>query len=114
MLQEIQLLQFVICKEFREQGRDVFIANSVKSNLRVPRFPYHFDKLHAVTCWRKDERFHKEVIEYATDYGTAIKSQHMDIEPAQGSVFFRWHAHQFPSDFAIEKPTVLTVRVILD
>ena len=114
MTDQIQLLQFLICKEFREQGGDAFIADAVKSNIYAPKFPYYFEKLHAVTCWRKDNRFHKEVIEYSTDYGTAVKSHHMDIEPAKGSVVFRWHAHQFPSTFEIEKPTTLTIRVILD
>ncbi len=114
MTDQIRLLQFIICKEFRELGQDAFYADAVRSNLYTSSFPYRFDKLHAVTCWRKDERFHKEVIEYATDYGTSVKSPHMDIEPAKGSVFFRWHAHQFPSNFEIEKPTILTVRVILD
>ena len=111
---EIQLLQFLICKEFRQDKQDSFVAEDVKSNLYVPSFPYHFDKLHAVTCWRKDSRFHKEVIEYETDYGASVKSPHMDIEPAKGSVLFRWHAHQFPTTLEIERPTILTVRVILD
>ena len=111
---QIQLLQFLICKEFREQGGDIFVGDAVRSNLYVPNFPYHFDQLHAVTCWRKDSRFHKEVIEYETDYGASKKSAHMDIEPAKGSVLFRWHTHRFPADFPIEKPTALTVRVILD
>ena len=111
---KIELLQFVICKEFREQAQDMFTADSVLSNIYVPSFPHHLNYLHAVTCWRKDNRFHKEVIEYVTDYGDSFKSPHMDIEPAKGSVFFRWHAHQFPTDLVIEKPTMLTVRVILD
>ena len=114
MADQIQLLQFVICKEFREQKQDAFSADSVLSNLYVPEFPFYFTKLYAVTCWRKDDRFHKEVIEYATDYGASIRSPHMDIEPAKNSVLFRWHAHQFPTDFPIQKPTILTVRVILD
>jgi len=110
----MQLLQFLICKEFREQGQDAYIGDLVRSNLYVPEFPFYLSGLHAVTCWRKDERFHKEVIEYATDYGESVKSPHMDIEPAKDSVIFRWHAHQFPTDFAIERPTILTIRVILD
>ena len=113
-MNEIQLLQFLICKEFREEGQDAYFAGLVRSNLYVAEFPCYLNDLHAVTCWRKDNRFHKEVIEYVTDYGKSVKSPHMDIEPAKGSVIFRWHAHQFPTDFAIEKQTVLTVRVILD
>ena len=111
---EIRLLQFLICKDFREQGRDRFSIEEAQTNIRVPRFPYTFVQLYAVTCWLKDSRFHKEVIEYATDYGASGRSPHMDIEPIQGSVLFRWHTHRFPTDFAIEKPTTLTVRVFLD
>jgi len=80
----------------------------------VPKFPFYFGKVYAVTCWRKDQRFHKEVIEYSTDYGTSVKSPHMDIEPVTNNVIFRWHTHPFPKDFSIEKPTLLTIRVILD
>ncbi len=111
---KIQLLQFIICKEFSQGANDCYKAEMVHSNLYVPKFPFYFDKTFAVTCWRKDKRFHKEVIEYATDYGASTKSAHMDIEPVTSSVYFRWHKHQFPTDFAIEKPTLLTVRVILD
>ena len=67
-----------------------------------------------MTCWQKDKRFHKEVIEYSTDYGASIRSPHMDIEPVVDSVLFRWHTHQFPTDFPIEKASLLTVRVLLD
>ncbi len=80
----------------------------------MPLFPYSLDKFHVVTCWRKDERFHKEVIEYETDYGDTFKSPHMDIEPAKGSVLFRWHSHQFPKDLVIKQNAILTVRVMLD
>lgn len=111
---EIKLLQFIICKKFHEKEQDIFSADMVKSNLYVPSFPYYFDEMHAVTCWRKDRRFHKEVIEYTTDYGETVKSPHMDIEPAKDSVLFRWHAHQFPQDLEISQPTLLTIRVILD
>ena len=111
---EIELLQFLICKEFRQQKQDTFTADLVQTNLYVRKFPFHLSALYAVTCWRKDSRFHKEVIEYSTDGGASIKSPPMDIEPAKDSVIFRWHTHPFPSDFPIEKPTTLTVRVILD
>lgn len=114
MNEQIRLLQFLICRNFRELKQDEFVAEAVQSNLYVPAFPYRFENLSAVTCWRKDERFHKEVIEYATDYGASTRSAHMDIEPVKGSVLFRWHAHPFPKDFATEKPTLLTIRVILD
>lgn len=114
MDKEIQLLQFFICKEFRQERQDHFTAELIHSNLYVPKFPFRFGKTYAVTCWRKDKRFHKEVIEYATDYGTSRQSPHMDIEPVAGSVLFRWHKHVFPTDLRIEKPTLLTVRVILD
>ena len=111
---KIQLLQFIICKDFTQGPNDCYKADMIHSNLYVPKFPFFFEKTFAVTCWRKDTKFHKEVIEYATDYGTETKSAHMDIEPVTNSVFFRWHKHQFPADFAIEKPTLLTVRVVLD
>ena len=114
MPDQIQLLQFLICYEFEQQKQDCYTAQLVRSNMMVPKFPFYFGKLYAVTCWRKDERFHKEVIEYSTDYGTATRSPHMDIEPRTDSVLFRWHKHLFPADFAIERPTILTIRVILD
>lgn len=111
---QIQLLQFLICKEFREIGPDNFSASTVKSNIYIPKFPQQLNQFHAVTCWRKDGRFHKEVIEYETDYGLNVKSPHMDIEPAKGSVLFRWHAHQFPNSLEIDRPTILKIRVVLD
>lgn len=114
MHREIQLLQFFICKEFRQEKQDHFTAEFIHSNLYVSKFPFRFGKLYAVTCWRKDRRFHKEVIEYATDDGASRRSPHMDIEPVTDSVLFRWHKHVFPTDLPIKKPTVLTVRVILD
>ncbi|MBI4115626.1 MAG: hypothetical protein HY447_03520 [Candidatus Omnitrophica bacterium] len=114
MRDEIQLLQFLICKEFLEGKQDSYTAELVHSNIYVPSFPCYLGAIYAVTCWRKDKRFHKEIIEYSTDYGTAAKSPHMDIEPVTDSVIFRWHKHPFPVDFAIEKPTTLTIRVILD
>jgi hypothetical protein len=114
MNSDIRLLQFLICKEFTQDKDDCYKAELVHSNIYVPKFPYYFPKTFAVTCWRKDKRFHKEVIEYTTDYGKTLKSPHMDIEPVTNSVLFRWHKHQFPADFAIEQPTLLTVRVVLD
>ena len=109
-----RLLQFFICQEFRQERQDFFAARGLHANLYVPKFPHYFRQLYAVTCWLKDRRFHKEVLEYATDYGTSVRSPHMDIEPIEGSVLYRWHTHRFPTDFSIEKPTVLTVRVLLD
>lgn len=114
MHSRIQLLQFFVCKDFQQGKQDYYTAALVHSNLTVPHFPYYFDQIYAVTCWRKDERFHKEVIEYSTDYGTSTRTPHMDIEPITDSVLFRWHKHPFPKDFAIEKPTLFTLRVILD
>lgn len=111
---EIQLLQLLVCREFNQDRQDHFTAHQVHSNVYVPKFPYSFGKTFVVTCWRKDKKFHKEVIEYSTDYGTSIRSPHMDIEPVTNSVLFRWHKHPFPSNFVIEKPTLLTIRVFLD
>ena len=111
---EIQLLQFFICKEFELEKQDQYTAKLIHSNLYAQTFPFSLGKLYAVTCWRKDKRFHKEVIEYATDYGESIRSPHMDIEPVTSSVIFRWHKHLFPAQLVIKEPTVLTVRVILD
>ena len=114
MNSETRLLQFFVCKEFRQQKQDAFSASGLQANLYVPRFPFRFRELYVVTCWQKDHRFHKEVVEYVTDYGTSARSPHMDIEPIEGSVLFRWHTHRFPTDFVIEKPTLLTIRVRLD
>lgn len=114
MHREIQLLQFFICKEFRQEKQDHFTGELIHSNLYVPKFPFRFRKTYAVTCWRKDQRFHKEVIEYATEEGVSRRSPHMDIEPVTDSVLFRWHKHVFPTDLPIKKPTILTIRVILD
>lgn len=114
MEKTIQLLQFFVCKDFVQEKQDYFTAEFVHSNIYAARFPLYLSKLYAVTCWRKDKRFHKEVIEYSTDYGTSTRSPHMDIEPVTDSVLFRWHKHHFPSDFAIEQPTLLNLRVILD
>lgn len=111
---EIRLLQFMICKRFEPGEQDCYTANQVQSNLHVPAFPYRFDKLYAVTCWRKDKMFHKEVIEYATDDGQIIKTPPMDIEPVTSSVLFRWHKHAFPADLVIKKDGLLHIRVILD
>ena len=114
MNSEIQLLQFFFCQEFHQKKQDFFSAEGLQTNLFVPKFPYYFKQFYTVTCWRKDGRFHKEVIEYATGYGTSVRTPHMDVEPLEGSVLFRWHTHRFPTDFPIQKPTTLTVRVILD
>ena len=110
----IRLLQFMICKEFDPSVQDCYTAQFLHSNLYAPEFPYYFDRTFAVTCWRKDQKFHKEVLEYTTLEGKTTRSPHMDIEPVTDSVLFRWHKHQFPADFAIEKPTLVTIRVILD
>lgn len=110
----IKLLQFFICSEFKSNPSDSYNANSILSNLRVKSFPTSIEMLFAVTCWRKDNRFHKEVIEYSTDYGEVVKSPPMDIEPMRDSVYFRWHKHRFPKGFVITKPTYFTVKVILD
>ena len=114
MSEEIRLLQFLICKEFTQEEQDTYQAQSIHSNLHVVKFPYRFGKAYVVTCWRKDKRFHKEVIEYETDYGASWRSPHMDIEPVANTVLFRWHKHPFPPQLTIEKPTTLIVRVILD
>jgi hypothetical protein len=114
MEKEIQLLQFLVCREFTPGQNDSYTAEGMHSNVYVPRFPHTFELTYAVTCWRKDKKFHKEVIEYETDYGKKMRSPHMDIEPVTNSVLFRWHKHQFPPDLTIDKPSILTVRVILD
>ena len=114
MSEEIKLLQFFVCEDFRTQKQDGYLGEGILSNLTVPSFPCSLDHLMVVTCWRKDKRFHKEVIEYETDYGTSIKTPHMDIEPVTDSVYFRWHKHQFPKDFSMDRPCHLTIRVILD
>ena len=114
MEDQIQLLQFFLCKEFRQERQDEYTAERIQSNIYVPRFPFSPGPLYAVTCWRKDRRFHKEVIEYAADYGESIRSPHMDIEPVTSSVLFRWHKHLIPAHFVIKQPTTLAIRVILD
>jgi hypothetical protein len=114
MEEQIRLLQFVICKDFKEDKRDSYSAEAIHSNIYASKFPLRLDQLCVVTCWRKDKKFHKEVIEYQTAYGNSVRTPHMDIEPVSDSVLFRWHKHPFPHQFTIEKPTVLTVRVILD
>ena len=114
MNSEIQLLQFLICEEFKQEKQDGYTAQLIQSNFYTSSFPFYFENLYVVTCWRKDQRFHKEVIEYATDYGTSVRTPHMDIEPMKDSVIFRWHTHRVPTDFVIQQPTILTIRVILD
>ena len=110
----IQLLQFLICKEFRQARQDGYTAEMVHSNLFALQFPFTFEKTYAVTCWRKDKRFHKEVIEFSTEDGPSLRTEPMDIEPVTNTVLFRWHKHPFPADLVIEKPTLLTLRVVLD
>jgi hypothetical protein len=110
----IQLLQFMICKDFEVLEKDSYRAEGVHGNLYVSQFPYGMTQHCVVTCWRKDTRFHKEVLEYETDYGAKIRTAHMDIEPITDSVLFRWHKHPLPKDLVIEKPCLLTVRIILD
>ncbi|MBU3758640.1 MAG: hypothetical protein FGM27_01775 [Candidatus Omnitrophica bacterium] len=110
----IKLLQFFICRDFVSTQDDSYRADSVLGNLYVPAFPASLEALSAVTCWRKDKKFHKEVIEYETDEGEKARSPHMDIEPVTNSVLFRWHKHRFPQGLKVRKPTHLTVRVILD
>jgi len=112
--ENIRLLQFTLCKDFETGEQDCYTAHQVRSNMHVPAYPYHFDKLYAVTCWRKDKRFHKEVLEYATEDGHIIKTPPMDIEPITSSVLFRWHKHAFPSDLVIKEDGLLHIRVILD
>ena len=111
---QIQLLQFFVCREFKTDKQDSYTAEGVASNIIVPSFPFTFENYYVITCWRKDERFHKEVIEYATDHGVSVKTPHMDIEPVTSSVYFRWHRHQFPLDLVIDKTTYLSIKVILD
>lgn len=104
----------MICKNFEPGEQDAYKADLVRSNLHVPAYPYRFDNLYAVTCWRKDKMFHKEVIEYSTEDGRIFKTAPMDIEPVTSSVLFRWHKHAFPSDFEIKEDGLLHLRVILD
>jgi len=111
---QIQLLQFFVCQEFRQKKQDFFEAEGLQTNLYVPKFPFHFRELYAVTCWLKDRRFHKEVIEYTTEDGRTARSPHMDIEPLEGSVLYRWHTHRFPTDFPVGRPGRISLHVILD
>jgi len=111
---DIQLLQFLICDKFQPMKRDGYLVEGVRSNIYVPQFPHRLNHLYVVTCWRKDIKFHKEVIEYEIDQEDAIKSPHMDIEPIRDNVIFRWHTHKFPQNLVVEKETTLWVRVILD
>lgn len=111
---KIQLLQFMVCKDFEPGEQDCYTVKSALSNLYVPEFPYRFDHLYAVTCWRKDKMFHKEVIEYSTEDGQILKTPPMDIEPVTSSVLFRWHKHAFPQNLVIKEDSLLHIRVILD
>ncbi|MFZ5801737.1 MAG: hypothetical protein ACOY3K_01310 [Candidatus Omnitrophota bacterium] len=110
----IRLLQFMICEKFEPLKNDGYRVEGVRSNLHVPSFPAVLSDYYLVTCWRKDERFHKEVIEYAVDGGPPLKTPPMDIEPVRDHVIFRWHKHRFPENLRIEKPCTLWIRVALD
>ncbi len=110
----IQLLQLFVCQEFETKARDCYLANAIQSNLVVPKFPAGLPDLYLVTCWRKDSRFHKEVIEYIPEKQKPVRTPHMDIEPACDSILFRWHKHRFPSDLILQNPGILTLRVFLD
>ncbi|HOE69129.1 MAG TPA: hypothetical protein PLH16_05720 [Candidatus Omnitrophota bacterium] len=110
----IRLLQFMVCREFSDGPRDCYDAKACLSNLHVPSYPYRFEKIYAVTCWRKDRKFHKEVLEYGLPDGQLVKTAPMDIEPVTSSVLFRWHKHAFPSGLVIREDSLLHIRVILD
>ncbi len=114
MQEKIALLQFMICKNFKASEKDFYTAEGIHSNLYFPQFPVQLNSYFVVTCWRKDQRFHKEVIEYETSEGRVLKTPPMDIEPITNSVLFRWHKHAFPMDLEILSPCLLTIRVILD
>lgn len=114
MENKVKLLQFIICKDFQTGKQDLYSAQGLHSNIYTSKFPLSLNDTYAVTCWRKDDKFHKEVIEYTTEDGVSKRSPHMDIEPVTNSVLFRWHKHRFPSDLIIERPTILTIKVILD
>lgn len=110
----IQLLQFMICRDFEPGEQDCYGSKRILSNLHVKSYPYYFKDLYAVTCWRKDTMFHKEVIEYATEEGRIFKTPPMDIEPVTSSVLFRWHKHAFPADFDVREDGLLHIKIILD
>lgn len=109
----IQLLQFFICRDFTQDGRDSYTSRFIHSNLTASKFPYQFSGTYVVTCWRKDKQFHKETIEYSAD-GKTLRTPPMDVEPVTNSVLFRWHKHLIPEELVIEKSGLLTVRVVLD
>ncbi len=111
---KIALHQFVICENFSTLADDGYIAKGIRSNLYVSAFPCSLDPLYVVTCWRKDTRFHKEVIEYAVGSEILHRTAHMDIEPVTNHVIFRWHTHRFPPELSLAGPVLLTVRVVLD
>jgi hypothetical protein len=110
----IQLLQFFVCEDFEFDAEDGYKAEKIRSNLYVASFPAALDQLYVVTCWKKDQRFHKEVIEYQFENEPVIKTPHMDIEPVTNHVLFRWHKHRFPSNLEVKKDSLLHIRVILD
>lgn len=111
---EIQLLQFFICENFSPEKQDGYKIEGARSNIYVPKFPHPLSDLKIVTCWKKDQKFHKEVIEYQVEDGQVFKSAPMDIEPMKDEIFFRWHTHRFPPDLIIKKSCVLWIRVVLD
>jgi hypothetical protein len=111
---KIALHQFMICENFSTLADDGYVAKGIRSNLYVPSFPYSFLNLFVVTCWRKDERFHKEVIEYAFEDEPVIRTPHMDIEPITNQVIFRWHTHKLPPELVIPREGTLKIRVVLD
>ncbi|OQA57176.1 MAG: hypothetical protein BWY42_00695 [Candidatus Omnitrophica bacterium ADurb.Bin277] len=110
----IRLLQFMICRSFDSGPQDTYKADGLLSNIHVPSFPHHFDRIYAVTCWRKDRKFHKEVLEYELPDGQLVKTSPMDIEPVTNSVLFRWHKHAFPPSLVVKENSLLHIRVILD
>ena len=114
MEESIRLLQFIICENFKSFSKDTYTAEAIQSNLYVPSLPYSFNKHCIVTCWRKDKRFHKEVIEYSVENGPALRTPPMDVEPVTNSVLFRWHKHPFPSELVVDKPSLVSIKVILD
>ena len=111
---KIALHQFILCESFSLLADDGYSAKGVRSNLYVPSFPYCFDNLFVVTCWRKDERFHKEVIEYAYESDVIFRTAHMDIEPVTSQVLFRWHTHKIPPEVILPREGTLKIRVVLD
>lgn len=111
---KIALHQFILCENFSVLADDGYNAKGVRSNLYVQAFPYRFENLYVVTCWRKDGRFHKEVIEYGFEDETLFRTAHMDIEPVTSQVLFRWHTHKIPPEVVLPHEGTLKIRVVLD